>query len=154
MSFRGGDPLEELFHHFQLKLSNRSRIWTLPPVPLPFQPKSVLSIFAGFHDFLDIKAKIVEEVRGTCTNEEQPVLHFVLKDELSIEYFHLKSEPSSSLDVEQIKDKCKDVVMKIRSAKRKQGSNLKTNLIELESKLFPKFQLFHQMGKDLEYHQN
>ena len=122
-------PEEELFHHFQLKLSNRSRIWTLPPVPLPFQPKSVLSIFAGFHDFLDIKAKIVEEIRGTCTNEEQPVLHFVLKDELSIEYFHLKSEPSSSLDVEQIKDKCKDVVMKIRSAKVIQRRNDKSPTI-------------------------
>ena len=36
----------------------------------------------------------------------------------------------------------------------KDGVNLKINLIELESKLFPRFQLFHQMGKDLVYHQN
>ena len=75
---------------------------------------------------MDIKARL-EDVTFTM-NEGQLVMIFVFQDEQSETIFQLKSEPSN-LDVNQIQNKYKNVVMKIRSAKVLQRSNDKTPTI-------------------------
>ena len=79
----------------------------------PFQPKSVLSVYDGFHDFLDVNASI--QGAKIIKTEEKDILLISFKDVLSNTIFHLKSEASSYQILDQYKnDAC---IMKIRSAK-------------------------------------
>ena len=105
---------DELFHSFQLKLSNRSQIQMLPPKPLPFYPQSVFSVLDVFFDFFDVQASL--RAVTMTENEGQDVLLCVFKDEKSDEEFELMSEPSN-MSTCRIFDTCRNKTFKIRSAR-------------------------------------
>ena len=106
---------EEDYNKFQLKLTKNSKIISIPRDfrKYRYRAQSILDVKCGHQEFLDFSGTLT----GFVKTKSKRFIRLTFQCFLSQGTFIVKSEPSSSLNVDEIMKAYKGKTLKIRAAK-------------------------------------